>query len=136
MDSAEKKKTLSVVCSIIGIGMALFGLTLGIDSIGADGMSGLGVIFILPSLIAVAIGVIDILIAVDKIKKGLIYSIIVSIIKCIFIIMLIPLVIENFLYELQHGYSNLSFDLILLVLLIVITIPSILNVLKLWKKRK
>ena len=49
----------------------------------------------------------------------------------IIIIILIPSTIYEYQYELQYGVSNLKFDLILIISLIVITIPSMLNAIRL-----
>lgn len=70
---------------------------------------------------------------IDKIKRGLIYSCVSSIIKICIIIYFIPITIYDYNYQMQYGVSNLSFDLILLVFLILVTIPSVLNVIKILK---
>ena len=128
------QKVISIICSALGFILSLLGLKLSLQSIGADGWGQLGVIFIIPSVFALLIIVLDFLITVGKIKKGLIYSCISSLIKIGIIILFIPSTIYDYKYELQYGVSNLDFDLILIVLLVIITIPSILNTIRLIKK--
>lgn len=123
----------SVLLSIIGLVLAIFGLLLGLQSIGADGMGQLWIIFIVPSIFAFIIIAFDLLVTIGKIKRGLIYSCVSSIIKICFIIYFIPTTIYDYNYQMQYGVSNLSFDLILLVFLILVTIPSVLNVIKILK---
>ena len=71
----------STVFSVIGLVLAISGLLIGLQSIGADSWEQLGIIFILPSFLAFIIIVFDLLVTVGKIKRGLIYSCISSIIK-------------------------------------------------------
>ena len=123
----------SVVLSVIGLVLAIFALLLGLQSIGVDGMGQLGIIFIVPSFFAFFIIAFDLLVTIDKIKRGLIYSCVSSIIKICIIIYFIPITIYDYNYQMQYGVSNLSFDLILLVFLILVTIPSVLNVIKILK---
>lgn len=123
----------SVVLSVIGLVLAIFALLLGLQSIGVDGMGQLGIIFIVPSFFAFIIIAFDLLVTIDKIKRGLIYSFVSSIIKICIIIYFIPITIYDYNYQMQYGVSNLSFDLILLVFLILVTIPSVLNVIKILK---
>lgn len=123
----------SVVLSVIGLVLAIFALLLGLQSIGVDGMWQLGIIFIVPSFFAFIIIAFDLLVTIDKIKRGLIYSCVSSIIKICIIIYFIPITIYDYNYQMQYGVSNLSFDLILLVFLILVTIPSVLNVIKILK---
>ena len=52
------------------------------------------------------------------------------------IILFIPVTIRNFKYEMKYGGSNLDFDLLIIVSLIIVTIPSILNTIKLFYLRK
>ena len=127
-------KTISIVCCIVALLAALYGLMLGLGSIGASGWGALGVIFILPSIAALIIIVFDLLIAIDKIKKGLSFSYHSSIIKIWIIIPIIKSTIFDFGYEMQYGVSNLSFDITLIVLLAIATVPSILNIIKLSKQ--
>lgn len=126
----------SMLFSVVGLVLAIFGLLIGLQSIGAEGWGQLGIIFIIPSILAVVIIVFDLLVTVGKIKRGLIYSCISSIIKICIIIYFIPTTIYDYNYQMKYGVSNLSFDLILLALLILVTIPSVLNVVRLLKSKK
>ena len=63
----------STVFSVIGLVLAISGLLIGLQSIGADSWEQLGIIFILPSFLAFIIIVFDLLVTVGKIKRGLIY---------------------------------------------------------------
>ena len=126
-------EVISIICSIIGLILSSYGLLMGLQSIGADGWGQLGVIFILPSIIALTVIVFDLLITVDKIKRGFIYSCMNSIIKICIIGCIIPSIISDYKYEIKYGGSNLDFDLILIVALTIITVPSILNMAKLIK---
>ena len=132
----KKMKVISIICSILGLVFSSFGLLVGLISIGAEGLGQLGVIFIMPSIIALSLILIDFLITIDKIKRGLIYSCIISLIKISIIVLIIPATIDEYKYEMQYGFSNFSFDLILIALLVVVTIPSILNALKFISLRK
>lgn len=136
MKEVKVQRIISIICSIVGLIISLYGLLAGLESIGATGFGGLGVIYILPSIIALIIIILDLLITVDKIKKGLVYSCISSLIKIVTIICFIPSTIYNFKYEAEYGVSNLSFDLLIIFLLVIILIPSILNIIKLIKFKK
>ena len=129
----KMSKRISIICCIIGLVLSLYGLTIGIQCINADGWDRIGVIFIPPSIIALIIIVFDFLITTDKIKKGLIYSCISSIIKISIIGCLIPSTIYSYKNEIEYGSSNLYFDLILIISLIIIAIPSTINIIKLIK---
>ena len=131
MKLCKIKKTISIICSLIVFLFALLGLILGLQSIGADGWGRLGVIFIMPSIFALLIIILDFLITIEKIKRGLVYSYISSLIKIGIIVLFIPSTIYDYKYEI-----NLAFDLILIVLLMIAIIPSILNIIKLTISRK
>lgn len=130
------QKIISIICSILGFILSLYGLILGLQSISADDLGQLGIILIMPSIFALIIIVLDFLITIDKIKRGLIYSCISSLIKIGIIACFVPSIIYDYKYEIQYGISNLSFDLILIVSLAIVTIPSILNIIKLITFRK
>lgn len=136
MKQFKISKVISIICSIIGLILSSFGLIMGIQSIGAPGWEGLGVLFIMPSVIALLIILFDFLITLDKIKKGLIYSCINSIIKIGIISCFISTTISDYKYEMKFGVSDLKFDIIVIVLLTIVTIPSILNIIKLIKSKK
>ena len=125
-------KVISIICSIIGLILSSFGLIMGLQSIGASGWEKLGVIFIIPSVIVMLVIIFDFLITLDKIKKGLIYSCINSIIKIGIICCLLLAAISDY----KFGTSNLELYIIVIVGLIVITIPSVLNIIKLIKSKK
>ena len=95
----DAKNIISIICSIIGVIFALFGLKLGLDSINASEWGVLGTIFILPSIGALTIVVLDFLITINKIKKGFIYSLISSLIKIVIILLLILNSINEYKYE-------------------------------------
>ena len=132
----KKMKVISIICSIVGLVFSSIGLVAGLKSIGAEGWAQLGTIFIMPSIIALSLILIDFLMTIDKIKKGLIYSCIISLIKISIIVLSIPDTIHEYKYEMQYGVSNFSFDLILIALLVVVTIPSVLNAIKFISSRK
>ena len=136
MKQFKISKVISIICSIIGLNLSSIGLIMGLQSIGAPGWGGLGVIFIMPSVIALLVILFDFLITLDKTKKGLIYSCINSIIKIGIIACFIPTTISDYKYEMKFGASNLDFDIIVIVLLTIVTIPSILNIIKLIKSKK
>lgn len=140
MKQFKISKVVSIICSIIGLILSSFGLTIGLISgllsIGASGWGGLGVIFIMPSVIALLVILFDFLITLDQIKRGLIYSCINSIIKIGIIVCFIPTAISDYKYEMKFGVSNLDFDIIVIVALTMVTIPSILNIIKLIKSKK
>ena len=136
MKKFKISKVISIICSIIGLIFSSFGLIIGFQSIGAPGWEGLYVIFIMPSVIALIVILFDFLITLDKIKKGLIYSCINSIIKIGIIACFIPIAISNYIDEMKFRVSNLDFDIIVIVLLTIVTIPSILNIIKLIKSKK
>jgi hypothetical protein len=124
-----------IICSII-LAISVWCLFLGIGSIGEQGWGALGVIFIFPALIAIAVVLVDLLITLDVIKGGYIYSLIITIIKGILFIRLIPSLIYNIKYELKFGVSNTGFDIALMVLLLVMAVPSLFNLLRLKKNKK
>lgn len=136
MKQFKISKVISIICSIIGLIFSSFGLIMGLQSIGAPGWGGIGVIFIIPSVIALLVILFDFLITLDKIKKGLIYSCINSIIKIGMIACFIPTTISDYKFDMKYGDSNLDFDIIVIVLLTIDTIPSILNIIKLIKSKK
>ena len=117
------RKIVSVICCIIPILGALYGLMGGINSIHADGMAQLGVIFIWPSVIALAVILIDLLITFDVIKGGLFFSFASSAAKIVFAALLIPSLLYSIRQEMIHNMSNLTFDLILIATLLMAAVP-------------
>lgn len=135
-----KKQQISIICSIPGIALSSLGLIISLGSIDAGGFQALGIIFILPSLLALIITMLDFLIATNKINGHytgqLIYSCFSTIVKIGVILLLIPLLIDDLKYKLNGYSSNLNFNLIVIALLIIISIPSILNITKLVSRKK
>ena len=129
-------KIVSIVIAVILLVIAGLCLILGLGSIGAQGWGGLGVIFILPSLIAIGIIVLDLLVTIGKIEDGFVYSIVSTAIKLLLFLALIPSLIYNIKYEIRFHISNLGFDIVLMLLLLVMAVPSVLNVLRKYKERK
>ena len=136
MKKINISKIISIICSDIGLILASLGLIAGLQSIGAPGFGGIGMIFILPSIIALLVILFDFLITLGTVKKGLIYSCINSIIKIGIILCFIPNTISEYKYEMEFGASNFEFDIIIIVALIIVTIPSILNSIKLVNVKK
>ncbi len=136
MKKINISKIISIICSVIGLILASLGLIAGLQSIGAPGFGGIGMIFILPSIIALLVILFDFLITLGTVKKGLIYSCINSIIKIGIILCFIPNTISEYKYEMEFGASNFEFDIIIIVALIIVTIPSILNSIKLVNVKK
>lgn len=128
------KKTISLICSMLGFCATLFGLYLGISSIGASGLGELGVIFIAPSLIAFVFVLVDFLISIDKIKKGLVFSWVSSCIKIGLLLRILMGSVGELIEEIRMGDSNLYFIIVLFVFLFITAIPSVLNIYKLQKK--
>ena len=129
-------KILSSICSLLSAIFAVLFLFIGLTSLNATGLGRIGIIFILPALISLVIILIDFLITIGKIKNGLFYSCLISLVKLGFIIVLMPSTIYNYNYQQQYGYSNLEFDIYLIVFLIIISIPSIINSIRLFSLRR
>lgn len=136
MKLLKTKKIISIICSLIVFLIALVQFKFGLQSIGADGFERLGVIFIIPSIIALLIIILDFLITIEKIKKALVYSYVSTLIKIGIIILFIPSIIYDYKYEIKYGVSNLEFYFIVIVLLVIATIPSIFNIIKLTIEKK
>lgn len=85
MNKNKILKIVSFICSIIGLILALMGLIVGLLSLKATDFGKIGAIYILPSITAFIIIFLDYLISTNKIKNGLKYSYISSIIKIIII---------------------------------------------------
>ncbi len=131
----KTKRDISIVCDVIGFFPSLWMLMMGLYSIGESGLGGIGVIFILPGALAVGTIIIDFLITIDKIKKGYVYSMLVTIARLGLAGLLTPSLIYSIQQELDGKMSNLGFDLIVILVLVLISIPSIFNFIKL-KNRK
>ncbi len=118
--------TLSIIGSILGMILSIIGTVMGLSS--ESGPLDMSDLLILPSILFFLMNLIDILITLDIIKKGVIYSTIISLIKVIIIITMI--------YSFLEDFKNRYFDGCLLCILAIITsciltFPSVLNVLKL-----
>ena len=135
MKSFKIKKIISIICCGIGFIISLYGLIVGIRSIGEYGW-GEGLIFIMLSIIALTIIILDFLISIDKKKGGLKYSFIISLIKIIMIICFIPSIIYQNKMEMQYNTLSLEFDFLFIISLIIFTIPSFLNFIKLRKSKR
>ena len=129
-------KAISIICSIIGFLAAGFGLFMGINSIGATDLNGIGVIFIMTSIIAFLIVLADFLIVIDKVRPAIAYCVVSNLVKLGIIMQFIPMTLYNYSYEKQFGVSNLKFDLTCITLLAIITIPSIYNTIKYFALKK
>ena len=134
--NSQVSKIISIFCSAVTFLGAGLGLFVGLGSIGATGWDALGIIFILPSALVLAMVIIDFLITIDHIKGGLGYSMVITILKLIAIARYIPTTIYDYNYEKKFGFSNLEFDFMVIGLLIVVTIPSLFNTIRLSSNKK
>lgn len=117
--------TLSIIGSIIGITLSIIGTVIGLSS--SSGPLDMSDLLILPSILFFLMNLIDILITVRVIKKGLTYSIITALIKLIIII----IIIYSLLEDLKNGYFDFLPSILILITSCLVTFPSVLNVLKL-----
>lgn len=133
-----EKKIISIIFCVLGIIPTGFFLFIGLSSIGASGLNAIGVLAIWPSVIALTLIIFDLLIAVDVIKKGLIYSFISSLIKILFMAFISPLAMYHLRQKIINPYTptNLWFYILIYSILIIITVPSILNIIKIISARK
>ena len=129
-----KSRIISIICSVIGFGIFFYLLIVGLESINATGWDRLGVIFIGPAIIGLIIILLDFLITIRVIKKGLIYSYISSLIKIILIGICIYWLFEEYRYMKINNLSNFYDYLIIFIILILFLIPLIINIIKLKKK--
>ena len=149
MKKFKISKIISIICSIIGMILSLRGLISGLQSIvagasgpgiGAEELDKLGLLFIVPSIIVSLIALImtffDFLITIDKIKNGLPYSHVSSLLKIGVIVLLIPIIVHECVREIKFGDSYLRIVLVIIVELIIFTIPAVLNTIKLKKQKK
>lgn len=133
MNKTSLLKKLSITIEIIGLFFSFIGLIMGLSSIGASGWEALGVIYILPSIIAFIIILFDFLITLNVIKKGLIYSCISSVLKLVIIFCFIPPTLYELENEILYNLSNFDFDLTIVCSLFFVSIPSIINIIKLGR---
>ncbi len=132
----KRLKIISIICCVIGFILGLYALIEGIKSIGGEGWASFGTLYIIPSIIALIIIILDFLIAIDVLKKGLVYSFISSLIKIVIIVAFLPDTFSSIQDEIASGVSNLDFDLIIIGFFIIVLIPSIINIKKLLYIRK
>ena len=126
-------KVFSLICSIFGIIISSFGLIAGLSCIGKEGFAGIGVVFIPPSAVALIILILDILVTIDFIKRGLFYSCLSSLIK----ILALKFILPSFIYDYTHLKNNYTFFMIIISSLIIVTIPSVINIVtSLYSKKK
>ncbi len=118
-------RVISIICSVICLAATSYGLLVGLLGLSAtEWPDALNTIFLLPSLIIFPICLFDFLIATDKIKKGLVFSCVNSIIK-------VGIIIVIFI---NARYRNLSdFEVLAIVFFTIMSITSIINMLKLAK---
>lgn len=131
---------ISKVCLVICLLMAGYGLIIGISSIGAPGLDGIGKIFIPTSVVALLIVLFDYLIIKrrtksGKTKRGFVYTFISLIIKCLIIVYFIIKLFNDYEYEIRYSASNLYFDIVVVCAMTIFTIPTIINVIKLGKEK-
>lgn len=120
MEQFKITKSISFMCSIISFMLSSNLLIISLQSIGETGWEALGVLLIIPSAILFLVVLFDFLITLGKIKKGVTYSCVGSIMK----ISLIPMIID------ANGGID-SFVILIIISLIIITIPSVLNFIRL-----
>ena len=117
--------TLSIIGSILGMILSIIGTVMGLSS--ESGPLDMSDLLILPSILFFLMNLIDILITIRVIKKGLTYSIITALIKLIIIIIIIYYLLE----DLKNGYFEFLPSILTLITSCLLTVPSILNTLTL-----
>ncbi len=131
----KNKKVIAIIICTLCLLISFLGLIMGICSINASGFGQIGVIFILPSIFAISIITIDLLITLDIIKKGLIFSYISTLIKLGIAIFALPNLYGEIIYEMNYGVSNLLVYLFLIIPCILLILPSVFNIKKLKKRQ-
>lgn len=131
----KNKKILAIIICVLCLLLSFLGLIMGVYSINASGFGQIGVIFILPSIFAISIITIDLLITLDVIKKGLIFSYISTLIKLGIVIFALPNLFGEIIDEMNYGFSNLLVYLFLIIPCILLIMPSVFNIKKLKKRR-
>lgn len=122
--------TLSIIGSILGMILSIIGTVMGLSS--ESGPLDMSDLLILPSILFFLMNLIDILITIRVIKKGLTYSIITALIKLIIIIIIIYYLLE----DLKNRYFEFLPSILTLITSCLLTFPSILNTLTLSKLYK
>lgn len=140
-DNESSKSSYSNLNSIsvagIAIGLAIAGLFLigGVGSIGAEGYAKLGMIFIAPSLLAIAIILVDFLALKDK--KWFAWSVVSLTAKSLCIVTILRCIGYELGQMLRgNSYYNLWFYIGMLVFIVLITYPSIRNIININKQKK
>ncbi len=134
MKKSNPYKNIAVIFSWIGIILACLALLVSFTGIGAKGFERLGIILLGPSLLAIGDLVGDAIIA-SKEKKMFVYSLIESVIKIILLVLMIPSAIYDYNYQMKYGFSNLDFDIIVINFLVIMLIPSLMNMILSMNKK-
>lgn len=129
-------KIISVICSAIGLAISLYYLVIGLQSIGSSSWGGLGVILILPTIIALLIITLDLAITFGKIKNGLIFSCVSSAIKNFLMTFFVSRAIKDFKFQLKYGTSNFIVDILAVMSLIIVALPSVFNIIDVLSHKK
>ena len=125
-------KVLSGICCIIGLVISLFGLIFGINGFGAEGWYRYNAVYIPYSIAAFLILMFDLLITVNVIKNGFLFSCISSIIKTGMIAICLPTFILEYIDNLESRNSAFGYSTLCLVSLIIMSIPSLVNAFSKW----
>lgn len=125
-------KSVSILCCIAGLFISVCGLIFGIGSIGGAGMDRYNTVYIPYSIAAFLIFTFDLLIAVNVIKNGFLFSCISSIIKAGMIIICLPSAIVEYVDNLESGNSIFDICVQILTSLIIMLIPSLVNAFSKW----
>lgn len=126
-------KSFSILCCIAGLFISVCGLIFGIGSIGGAGMDRYNTVYIPYSIAAFLILTFDLLIAVNVIKNGFLFSCISSIIKAGMIIICLPSAIVEYVDNLESGNSIFDICVQILTSLIIMLIPSLVNAFSIYK---
>lgn len=130
---SKAEKIMSIICSIIGFIVSSIFLVSEITEILFGGFGVYESFVLIPFSIIVYINILrDFLISIDKSKDGLKYAYISCIIKFILILLLILIFIRD--SQLEYGTIQLENNIIAFVLMIIITIPSAFNIMKLKQR--
>ena len=124
------KRLISIIFTILALIPTVYLFVLGLASINAPGLKGIGIIFIVPALIGIVTIILDYLININLIKKGLLYSCIVTIIRLGIIGILLPVIIV----DLDTMPSDIVLNIYIVLTLLIMAIPSIINIIKLKDK--
>ena len=130
------EKIISIIFYIFGIVLSLLGLFGGLLSLGFEGCGKFEVVLIIPSIIILIIVLLDLLSVLRVIKVGLSYSIISCLSKIGIIIFFLQKSFHEYKYQMRCGPSYYTFYLIISVLILIITIPSIINLFEFISLRK